>query len=96
MFQSVVRRSAPIARNVRMMSHGHDAQAEAARWKKLSFGMVGLSAVFGAFTILTGHHHEHARDDLPYMHIRAKPYPWRCDCSVFDGKCWEKCDAESK
>lgn len=58
-----------------------------------ALGMVVLSTVFGLYNIAV-HDHHHGRTDLPYMHIRAKPYPWSCsDCNLFDGECWAQCRA---
>ena len=28
-----------------------------------------------------------------YLRIRAKPFPWECDCGPFEGECWDKCKA---
>jgi hypothetical protein len=54
--------------------------------------MTGVTAFFGAVNLIF-HSHEHAREDLPYLRIRNKPFPWReCpDCELFNGACWDKC-----
>ncbi len=53
--------------------------------------MIGLSTVLGLYNV-AAHEHEHGRHDLPYMHIRTKPYPWECsDCNLFSGDCWKAC-----
>jgi hypothetical protein len=38
--------------------------------------------------------------DLPYMRIRAKPFPWSekaCnDCGLFEMDCWDECRKNNK
>lgn len=54
--------------------------------------MVGVTGFFTVYNIVL-HSHDHRRDDLPYLRIRTKPFPWReCpNCDIFDGACWDKC-----
>jgi NAD-dependent dihydropyrimidine dehydrogenase PreA subunit len=55
--------------------------------------MVVASFGFAAYNIAM-HEHVHPRHDLPYQHIRTKPYPWKCsDCNLFEGECWKECKA---
>ena len=97
MFSTFARRSAPFAAASKRMMSGHanveEVRAEVSKWQKMTAGMVVLSTLFGLYNI-AAHDHHHGRNDLPYMHIRNKPYPWSCsDCNLFDGECWAECRA---
>lgn len=44
----------------------------------------------GNIWYISTHEHLHGTPkEVPYMHIRSKPFPWRCsDCELFNGACW--------
>jgi len=85
-----------MAKSVRSMS-GHGATeeqliAETKKWKQGTFAMIGLCFAVAGYNLLFYHHDHRGRDDLTYMNIRTKPFPWECsDCAYFDQKCWRKC-----
>jgi hypothetical protein len=60
--------------------------------------MLGLSTIFTVVNvgiISSNGHHAPTPNSLPYMKNRAKEFPWSCsDCALFDGHCWEECNAE--
>ena len=72
------------------------------KWKKISFYVA--MPIIGAMTVINvgihiahGHHEAEDTSEVSYMKIRTKPYPWSCpDCSLFEGPCWDKCNAAKK
>mmetsp|Transcript_19307 Transcript_19307/g.20927 ORF Transcript_19307/g.20927 Transcript_19307/m.20927 type:complete len:101 (-) Transcript_19307:71-373(-) len=91
MFTTLTRRSVKAFARRNMSGGASNAEEESKRWFKLSVAMIGLSTVLGLYNV-AAHEHEHGRHDLPYMHIRTKPYPWECsDCNLFSGDCWKAC-----
>ena len=57
--------------------------------------MFGLTCLCAVYNVVI-HDHPHRGDELSYMKIRSKPYPWtECpDCNIFDGDCWKACRGE--
>jgi len=56
--------------------------------------MIALSGAALALN-MGAHEHGHVRTGLPYQHMRGKPYPWACDCTLFDTACWAECRGET-
>jgi hypothetical protein len=66
----------------------------------LSFAvMIAGCAVVMAGNVWYISTHEHAHGtpkEVPYMHIRSKPFPWACnDCELFNGDCWKEARGEA-
>lgn len=55
----------------------------------MMFGLCGFFTVYN----IAFHAHDHARDDLPFMKIRNRPFPWKeCpDCEFINIECWRVC-----
>lgn len=54
--------------------------------------MLGLTVLCTVYNVAFASH-PHRGQELSYMRLRAKPYPWvECpDCNIFDGDCWTVC-----
>jgi hypothetical protein len=61
---------------------------------------VTLCVVSGIYIFSTEEHKDKMRQDLPYMRLRVKAFPWECsDCGFFEMDCWKACrekNAEKK
>jgi hypothetical protein len=56
--------------------------------------LIGIVMVVLEYTHPEEHHYGH--NPSPYAHIRAKPLPWKNDCSFFDKECHKAAKAKAK
>lgn len=53
-------------------------------------GGCAISTVYNLYEIAHEGHEEGTPKEVPYMHNRAKPFPWKCsDCELFNDRCWK-------
>lgn len=49
-----------------------------------------LATTYNVYEIINEGHPHGTPQEVPYMHNRAKPFPWKCtDCDLFDVACWK-------
>eukprot|EP00286_Rhodomonas_abbreviata_P005144 CAMPEP_0181328640 /NCGR_PEP_ID=MMETSP1101-20121128/22845_1 /TAXON_ID=46948 /ORGANISM="Rhodomonas abbreviata, Strain Caron Lab Isolate" /LENGTH=108 /DNA_ID=CAMNT_0023437585 /DNA_START=23 /DNA_END=349 /DNA_ORIENTATION=- len=87
----------------RSMSGGASIEEHAAtaqKWKDISKFAAPVLLVLTAYNAkvhadhVAHEAHEHHDEEAPkyaYIAKRTKAFPFQCDCSYFDVKCWEAC-----
>ena len=94
--RTAVKQSGPALRRQFSAGSAEEAWGTAQQFKQASKGMVAACGVLlvinGAMHFSADHHH-HDPPAYSYLRIRAKPFPWECDCGPFEGECWDKCKA---
>eukprot|EP00884_Botryococcus_braunii_P006309 jgi/Botrbrau1/1567/Bobra.0107s0054.1 len=89
--QNILRHSKSV-NQVRHMSGGL-SQAEEEKqmklWRTISILAVPACGVFALQSFSKPHEHHHESAAYPYLHIRAKEFPWG-ECALFDMDCWKE------